>query len=329
MERVRTHGGQRKPRTLLGVLLLALLLAALVAGAAPAAGNAAGRALARPGRCVATSPSGTVQSARPLFAWSKAPRATRYELRVYQAGDLRLPKTGITRLWWRCGAALDKNVEYTWKVRARNAAGNGPWSASRRFTVALAIGDSYGGGKVAYILQSDDPGYVAGETHGLIAAAADQTPVAPWKVAWSNIAADLVGSAAQGVALGTGRTNTAAIVAQTLGNDTIGYVHCTAGAAYICAKLDEGGYDDWYLPSKDELNKLYLMYLKYSSTGERGNFNPSSFNQAYWSSSECAGEYGLVLAWYQYFDNDPAPGDDLQNTDYKTQTFSVRAVRSF
>ena len=36
-----------------------------------------------------------------------------------------------------------------------------------------------------------------------------------------------------------------------------------------------------------------------------------------------------MLAWYQIFDNDPAPGADLQNTDFKTQTFSVRAVRSF
>ena len=94
------------------------------------------------------------------------------------------------------------------------------------------------------------------------------------------------------------------------------------------ANLVEGGYDDWYLPSKDELNKLYLMYLTYSGD-EHGNFNPSGYNQAYWSSSEYAGEFGLVLAWYQFFDNDPAPGADLQNTDFKTQTFSVRAVRSF
>jgi hypothetical protein len=326
MERTWKNTRERKPRLLLGMLLVALLLASLGAGAAASAARANGRALAKPGRPIAKSPSGTIQSAGPLFTWSKAPRATRYEVRVYRAGALQLTKTGVARLSWRCGAALDKNVAYTWKVRARNAAGNGAWSASRRFSVALAIGDSYGGGKVAYILKSGDPGYVAGETHGLIAAAADQTPADPWKVAWTDprFTGTLIGPTAQGLVLGTGPANTAAIVAQTIDN-----VPCNAGAAYVCANLVEGGYSDWYLPSKDELNKLYQMYMKYARVGESGNFNPSGVYQAYWSSSECAGENGLVLAWYQYFDNNPSPDAELQNTNFKTQTFSVRAVRSF
>jgi hypothetical protein len=305
------------------MILLALLLAALGAGAA-AADQASGRALAKPGRPTAKSPSGTIESARPLFAWSKAPRATRYEVRVYQAGALLLTRTGIARLSWRCASALDKNVALTWKVRARNARGAGPWSLSRGFKVALALGDSYGGGKVAYILQSGDPGFVAGQTHGLIAAPADQTPATPWGVAWTNFTDTLIGATAQGTALGTGQANTAAIVAQTIENQ-----HCVAGAAYICDNLVAGGYEDWYLPSKDELDKLYLLYMTYARVGESGNFNPSAHYQAYWSSSESAGLGGLVLAWYQYFDNNPGPGADLQNTTYKTQTYSVRAVRSF
>jgi hypothetical protein len=325
MKRTGSDTRDRKPRILLGTLLLALLMAALGAGAAAPAAQATGRALARPGRPTAKSPSGAIGTVKPLFTWSKAPRATRYEVRVYRAGALLLTKKGITRLSWRCGATLAQNVALTWRVRARNAGGAGPWSASRGFSVALAIGDAYGGGVVAYILRSGDPGYVAGETHGLIAAPADQTPADPWGVTWSTFTDSLVGAAAQGTALGTGRANTAAIVGQTIDTQ-----HCTSGAAYICDSLVEGGYDDWYLPSKDELNKVYLLYMKYANVGQSGGFNPSGYYQYYWSSSECPpDDYGFIRAWYQYFDNNPGPDADLQNQHVKTKTFSVRAVRSF
>lgn len=315
---------QRRPRVVRWMLLLALL-AALGAVAAATADQATARAVTKPGRPTAKSPSGTVSPVKPLFTWSKALRATRYEVRVYRGGTLVRTKTGITTLSWRCGTAFAKNVAFTWKVRARNAAGNGLWSATRRFSVALAIGDSYGGGKVAYLLKSGDPGYVSAEMHGLIAATADQTPVAPWGLIWSNFTDSLIGVTAQGTALGTGQANTAAITAQTIEDQ-----HCVAGAAYVCANLVEGGHDDWYLPSKDELAKLYLMYMKYAKVGESGNFNPSGYYQYYWSSSEWSADgTGFIRAWYQYFDNDPAPDDVLQNQHVKTKEFAVRAVRSF
>jgi hypothetical protein len=323
----RTRDDVRTPRLrmLLGAFLLALLLAALGAAAVPTAGQAAGRALAKPGRPAAKSPSGSIQSAKPLFTWSKAPRAVNYEVRISRAGALKVSWAGISKLSWRCSKTLEKNVALTWRVRARNAAGFGPWSASRRFTVALAIGDSYGGGVVAYILKKGDPGYEAGETHGLIAARTDLTSADPWGVIWSTFTDSMVGTAAQGTALGTGRANTAAIVGQTIEDQ-----HCLEGAAYICANLKEGGYDDWYLPSKDELNKLYLLYMTYAKVSKSGNFNPSGYYQNYWSSSECPPDaFGFIRAWYQYFDNNPAPDALLQNQHVKTKTFSVRAVRSF
>ena len=147
MTRVTMTTRARKPRALLRMLVLTLLLASLSAGAAATADQASGRALAKPGRPTAKSPSGTIRSAKPLFTWSKAPRAGKYEVRVYQDGALELAKTGIAKLSWRCDAALAKNVAFTWKVRARNARGAGPWSASHKLKVALAIGDSYGGGR--------------------------------------------------------------------------------------------------------------------------------------------------------------------------------------
>ncbi len=41
------------------------------------------------------------------------------------------------------------------------------------FAAPVNVGDEYGGGKVVYLLQPGDSGYVAGEEHGLIAAKQD------------------------------------------------------------------------------------------------------------------------------------------------------------
>ena len=49
----------------------------------------------------------------------------------------KAPKGAIitTRLSWKSSEALPKYVSLTWKVRARNAGGNGAWSKSLRFKI--------------------------------------------------------------------------------------------------------------------------------------------------------------------------------------------------
>lgn len=115
-------------------------------------------------------------------------------------------------------------------------------------TAALAIGDSYGGGKVAYIFVNGDTGYVAGETHGLIAATEDQSTGIIWAIAGKQEIA--VPGGATATAIGTGKANTDAIIAQNGAVSTY--------AAGLARAYNGGGYSDWYLPGKDELNKLYL-----------------------------------------------------------------------
>ena len=80
-------------------------------------------------------------------------------------------------------------------------------------------------------------------------------------------------------------------------------------AAGLARAYSSGGYGDWYLPSKDELNKLYLNRLAIGGFASAG----------YWSSSESDPH----SAWGQGF------GDGYQANDGKRATGRVRAVRAF
>jgi hypothetical protein len=109
---------------------------------------------------------------------------------------------------------------------------------------------------------------------------------------------------ASGTAIGTGAANTTAIVA-ALGAGSY--------AAELCADLSLGGYDDWFLPSMDELNLMYVNLAQQSLGGFAGSV-------WYWSSSEhTVNDY----AWGQFFNGGDQNG--LNENDYEY----VRAVRAF
>jgi len=80
-------------------------------------------------------------------------------------------------------------------------------------------------------------------------------------------------------------------------------------AARICYDLVLGGYSDWFLPSKDELNQLWINRVAV------GGFA----NAYYWSSTENNNNN----AWNQNFDNGNQNNNNKNNTNY------VRAVRDF
>ena len=88
-------------------------------------------------------------------------------------------------------------------------------------------------------------------------------------------------------------------------------------AISLCSNLTLGGYSDWFLPSKYELNLMYL-YIGQGNTGPGGNVGNFSDN-FYWSSTDD----GVNYAWGQLFSNGFQGYYDKNSTGY------VRAVRAF
>ena len=82
-------------------------------------------------------------------------------------------------------------------------------------------------------------------------------------------------------------------------------------AKTACDELILNGYSDWHLPSKEELNSVFVNLNQVGVGGFAGYY--------YWSSTEDDDDY----AWKQSFDN------GKQNFYNKNNKYNVRAVRAF
>ena len=164
----------------------------------------------------------------------------------------------------------------------------------------LAPGDTGpAGGFIFYV----NPNYVNDGWRYLEAAPFDQSGGAQWGCFRREVAG------ARGTAVGTGRQNTADILAAC---DEPG------SAAYLCAHFVLNGIGGWFLPSTDE---LVLMYENLRARG-LGNFRDVGLvdNFTYWASSQVSAD---MAAHVDFPDLGRVHGDDK---DFPRR---VRAMRAF
>jgi len=188
--------------------------------------------------------------------------------------------------------------------------------------VAYEIGDTGPAGGIIFYVDEDGftvQGYAAGSgetehlnfaeytAYYLEAAPENMAYALRWATGsgWSELIPDLSESSSDQTdwAIGRGRMNTAIIIARGINQSY------TTPAANACVDLRTGNKDDWFLPSRNELNAFAQI------RGQHGIPNTGWF----WSSSQNYSNF----AWYLSF------SDGFLDDYSKSNNGSCRAVRAF
>ena len=173
----------------------------------------------------------------------------------------------------------------------------------------VKIGEPFQGGVVGHIFQPGDPGFVQGETHGIIIAPVEQVFESQW---------GCQGSAVTGtsVEVGTGRANTEKVLAfhEALSNFYTNPTQCHPEndgtvAARFTINFSNGGYSDWFMPSLKEMDFLY------QNRDKIGGFSTVE----YWSSCESNADNACVMSF--------VTGEQLSKP--KSEVRRVRVIRFF
>jgi len=163
-----------------------------------------------------------------------------------------------------------------------------------------SIGDFAHGGIVFWV---DETGQ-----HGLVCAIEDQSSGIKWTGGATGYMTGAIGSL-----IYAGKNNTLINIAVHNAKDNY-----DDNASRACKNYPGGGFGDWYLPSRGELDLMYQNKATIDATA-LANSGSAIASATYWSSTEF---YGPTAFTYRF-------QFGLAGGDSKTVSHRVRAVRSF
>jgi len=232
-------------------------------------------------------------------------------------------------------SGLTNGTPYTFTVTASTPGGTGPASAaSNSVTPALpAIGAAFGGGFFAG--QISTAGNSIADYNLVVGPVASAQNAS---IQWKNVATATAGADSDT----NGPQNTADMVAD--GNSTV------YPAAHFCNNLVIGGYTDWYMPAKNELEVCYYNLKPTTTANETtvSGINPNAVPAR--TSTYTSGDPARTTATnFQSFGSEPfaaniywcstehptfsgearyqAFSNGSQNRGDKTSSYRVRAIR--
>jgi hypothetical protein len=209
--------------------------------------------------------------------------------------DAKTTESGTTGTFTSNLTGLSSITTYYVRAYATNASGTSYGPQATFTSGSYSVGDANLGGIIAYIYQAGDPGYIANQEHGLVVTSSNVSGGTEWGCDGTTI------SGADATALGTGNLNTNQIVSGCASSGI---------AAKLCQDLVQGGYSDWFLPSSDELAKIYLNRVAIGGLT----------SNVHWTSTEASSGTAWIL---NFNDGIPNPWNKGANYVY------VRAVRYF
>ena len=220
-----------------------------------------------------TSDGGTTITQRGI-CWSNAPSPT--------INDNKLVNGNGTGNYTSNLFGLNPSTTYYVRAYATNSAGTA-YGIERSFSTSLLTpGTAYLGGKIAYLFQAGDAGYVAGETHGFIIM--NNKIGLTGQFGGYNSSTSTYSYANTSPAFGSGMNNTRIMNGLSWNN-----------FAKNIYNVSYNGYSDWYVPSSGEWNKIIPNWVSigigagnFQCTSEVSNYN-SYYVAAYLSNNVMRG----------------------------------------